>query len=330
MFIRTIAADIGSVNTRLVTEDGLFTKRTLCAVDAKTGANLAAIGAAGTSGGNAISPIKCGAAANMELLAAFLARLNRDITGRRSTARTKLVVALAQSMSAGKKLAFLKAAQTAGFRGCDIADASLMCALGAGVDVFSDRATLVADVGAKTVKCAAVANGGVIFESVAEFGSDRVDEAIRAHFRDSSGVIIGRRTAEFIKTDPGAGGFTVDGRSINDGLPRTVKAEKGEVETCILTGLVEIVRFIADSVRALSAEAAADVIDTGITLVGGGAMTMGLAGLIFDETGIEAHVAEDAANALARGLQRAVFSDEGRLLGLFERTGGYIDTKSAR
>ncbi|MBR4434558.1 MAG: rod shape-determining protein [Clostridia bacterium] len=330
MFIRTIAADIGSVNTRLLTKEGLFTKRTLCAVDLKTGANIAAIGAAGVSGGNEASPIKRGAAANTELLAAFLSRINRDITGRRSAARTELVIALAQSMSAGKKLAFLKAAQTAGFRRCDIADASLMCAIGAGIDVFSDRAALVADIGAKTVKCAAVANGGVIFESAAEFGSDRVDEAIRAHFRDSCGVIIGRRTAEFIKIDPGAGGFTVDGRSVKDGLPRTVKAEKSKVEACVLSGLLETVRFIADSVRALSAEAAADIMDTGITLVGGGAMTRGLAGLISEETGVKTRVAEDAENALARGLKRAVFSEGGRLLGLFERTGGYIDTKSAR
>lgn len=313
MFKACIGADLGSKNTRLALRGGTVTEPTLVSM-AACEREVRSIGrCAEFAEYGRVAPIKNGCCVNSRLLAALLAELIKKYGGRRGSPRnTELFIALNRTMPLQRLRAFEKAAEAAGFRGVRILSRSLMGMLGAGEELGSSRAKLLVDIGAQSVSCAAVCSGGIIVECCESFGSELAERAIQNYFTSAHRVRIGARTAELMKMNLDRLGFTVDGRSLGDGLPRAVDANADDIRAAALGGLKSIVSFAADTIRLLPPEACADLVDSGVTLIGGGAKMHGIGELFEKELKIKVRVAENAETAVAEGMRRYLFEQKER------------------
>ena len=309
------AADVGSRNTRYAFSEGAGCEPTLIAAapsERRRGElRVTALGRGVRCFAEpCAAPVREGMAADTELLALFLAALAKIKMRRRNLKGTELCCALSGVMPPIRRLAYKKAAEAAGFGGFCEVDASLMGAIGAGLDVFSGSAVMIADIGAQTLRCAVIANGGLLFESMDRFGSDCIDRAIMYYFRREHRALIGARCAEIIKQQLEREEFLIDGRSAEDGLPRSVRCTCAELRECAEAAAKPIVRFIADAFAAVSPEAAADVAENGLVLIGGGARQLGLGSLLERELLLPVRVAENAESAVADGLREAVIGNK--------------------
>ena len=336
MFKTVMGIDPGSRNTGLALKTGCFFERTRLSPGAACGMGASRSNAACIvkTGGAAdrldpvkagevfeLDPIKNGECASPRLFGAFLLELVQKYGGRRAgPRRTELFLALPGVMPLQRVRVFEKAACLAGFSGFRVLERALMGALGAGVDIGSERVSVLVDIGAQSVTCAAVGFGGVLFECRERFGSELADRAIRGYFASEHRVMIGARVAELIKRNLDRTGFAVDGRSTLDGLPRAVNADAEPVRAAALDGSKCIARFAADMMRLLPPEACADILDTGVTLIGGGAKMHGLTELFEAELGgVRVHAAENAETAVAEGMRRFIFlENDGRSAGMLE------------
>lgn len=314
MFASVIGADVGSQNTRLALKSGCVCEKTLASygMEAASGGRMrSTLDAAGNFERSSAAPVRNGRCANIRLLSLELSALSQKHLGRRGVLRgAELYYALPKTMPFQRVRAFERAAEEAGFRSVRILERMLMGALGAGEDIEAGRAGMIVDIGAQTVCCAAFGFGGIIYECCESFGSERCDRAIRNYFASAHGVHIGSRTAELIKMNLGRLGFTVDGRSVEDGLPRAVRANAEDIRACALTAAGSIVSLAADMLRHIPVEVCADILDSGVTLIGGGAKMEGLGELFEAELGVPARVAENAETAAADGMRMYLFSDK--------------------
>lgn len=308
MFKACIGVDLGSKNTRLALRGGIVSEPSLVSM-AACERHVRSVGrCAEFAEYGRVAPIKNGCCANSRLLAELLAELAKKHGGRRGSPRnTELFIALSRTMPLQRLRAFEKAAEAAGFRGARILSRSLMGMLGAGEELGSSRAKLLVDIGAQSICCAAVCAGGIIVECCESFGSELAERAIQNYFASVHRVRIGARTAELMKMNLDRLGFTVDGRSLGDGLPRAVDANADDIRAAALGGMKCIVSFAADMIRLLPPEACADLVDTGVTLIGGGAKMHGIGELFEKELRIKVRVAENAETAAAEGMRRYLF-----------------------
>lgn len=169
---------------------------------------------------------------------------------------------------------------------------------------------MLVDIGAQTVSCAAIVSGGILFECSESLGSELAERAIQNYFASAHRLRIGARTAELMKRNLDRLGFTVDGRSMDDGLPRAATANADDIRAAALGGMKCIVSFVSDAIRLLPPEACADLVDTGVTLIGGGAKMHGIGELFEKELGIKARVCENAETASAEGMRRYLFMEK--------------------
>jgi rod shape-determining protein MreB len=307
MFRTVLGADIGSANTRFALRGECVSAAT--AVSPEGGKAIRSFGRDAPRAGGRVCPVREGAAANVELLALFLSETAKAVSGRRAAGSIDLYLALPRLIPALRFNAYFRAVQRAGFHSLRVLNAALMGALGAGVDVFGEKANMLVDIGAETIRCAVIANGGLVFESAESFGSTAVDRALQTHFRTEHRAFIGSRMAEIIKQRMTSPLFVVDGRSVDTGLPVSVRADGEWLRSAAEAGLKPIIRFAADSVKALRPDTAADLFDTGVTLIGGGARFAGIENLLSSELGLPVHVAENAEFAVADGMRRYLFTD---------------------
>ncbi len=307
MFRTVLGADIGSANTRFALRGECVSEPTV--VLPEGGRNLRAAGREAAGSGGRLRPVREGAAANVGLLALFLSETAKAASGRRTTGSIDLYLALPRLIPALRFNAYFRAVQRAGFHSFRVLNAALMGALGAGVDVFSEKANMLVDIGAETVRCAVIANGGLVFESAESFGSTLIDKAVQNHFRRQHRVFIGSRMAEIIKQRIESPLFVVDGRSADTGLPVSVRAEREELRTAAEEGLKPVLRLIADSIRSLKPDICSDLSETGVTLIGGGARFAGIGEYFSKELGVPVRTAENAEFAAADGMRRYLFTD---------------------
>lgn len=320
MFKTLLAADIGSVNMKFATRNGILKEACCISVEPGDGIHVSAIGdeAAAKLGSVIAYPVREGAVANMRSLAIILHRIACELTGKRNPSYIEFHAAVPKVLGAIKQNSLKQAIRLAGFREIEFQDALLMGAIGAGLDVFSDTASMLVNIGSTTLSCAAIANGGILWESFNPSGSSAVDRAIQQYFRAEHRLLIGERTAEKIKQNLDKHYFCVDGRSCENGFPQTVTADGISVRMAAEKSVLVMVRAVVDSIKALQADAAADLVENGITLIGGGAKQFGLAKLFNERIGVPITVAGNADTAVADGMKdylidRPSYSEEVRL-----------------
>ncbi len=258
---------------------------------------------------NLIRPIRMGSVANTKLLSIYVKHLIINASKKRNLSQTEVNIALSRAIGEMKMNYFLRSLKFAGVKNIVVHDAHLMGAIGAGIDVTEPSAVMLVDIGAGKTGCAAIANGGIIWESVTEHGGDLFNKAITNFFKEKHGILISESASEKIKLAIGSSFFVIDGKSIDTGLSKTVRTEGDELRFAIEKSIEPIERAITDAIKALHPDSVSDLVDTGMVLIGGGAKLNGLPQLLSAKLHIPVRCADNPETAVVDGMRICAFEN---------------------
>ena len=316
MFIRDIGIDLGTANT-LVHMKGkgvVLREPSVVAINNNTGevlsVGLDAKNMIGRTPGNitAIRPMKDGVIANFQITQGMLRYFIRKAIGKNKIIRARVVVCVPSGVTEVEKRAVIDATLQAGAKEAYLIEEPMAAAIGAGLPVEEPTGSMVVDIGGGTSEVAVISLGGIVVSRSLRIAGDELDDAIVHYVKKEYNLMIGERTAEDIKIKIGSAypvsdeqKYNISGRDLVTGLPRDLPITSGEIREA----LSETVNAIVDSIRftleKTPPELAADVIEKGIMLTGGGALLKGLDKLIFEETGIPVNIAEYPLDCVAIG-----------------------------
>jgi rod shape-determining protein MreB len=184
----------------------------------------------------------------------------------------------------------------------------MAAAIGIGLSVDAPVGDMIIDIGGGTTEIAVIALSGIVQEESIRIAGDELNNAIMMHFKKNHNLLIGERTAEIIKCEVGSAValkeelvVRVKGRDLVGGLPTTVEASSVEIREALAEPINSIVEAVKATLERTPPELAADILDRGIMLTGGGALLKGLDSRIRQETNLPVHVAEDPLTAVVRG-----------------------------
>lgn len=258
----------------------------------------------------AIRPLRDGVIADYTVTRDMLAFLVRKACGSRARFFKPLVViCIPSGATSVEQRAALDAARAAGARDAFPIEEPMAAAIGAGLPIASAGGNMVVDIGGGTTDIAVISLGGIVVSDSLRVGGNLLDEAIIRHIRRIYNLDIGERTAENIKISVGSAWKTDDeelevevrGRDIVSGLPMTVTVSSIEVRDALSENVSQIVSSVKTILEKTPPELAADIIERGITLTGGGALLRGIDVLLQIETHIPVHVADDPMSSVAIG-----------------------------
>ena len=258
----------------------------------------------------AIRPLRDGVIADYTVTRDMLAFLVRKACGNKARLfKPLVVVCIPSGATSVEKRAALDAARAAGARDAFPIEEPMAAAIGAGLPIASPGGNMVVDIGGGTTDIAVISLGGIVVSDSLRVGGNLLDEAIIRHIRRVYNLDIGERNAENIKISVGSACKTdedemeveVRGRDIVSGLPMTVSVSSIEVRDALAENVSQIVSSVKTILEKTPPELAADIIERGITLTGGGALLRGIDSLLQIETHIPVHVADDPMSAVAIG-----------------------------
>jgi rod shape-determining protein MreB len=222
-----------------------------------------------------------------------------------------VVVGVPSGITEVERRAVEDAARHAGAWRVGIIDEPMAAAIGAGMPVAEAVGNMIVDIGGGTTEVAVISLGGICAQRSIRVAGDEIDEAISAYIRREFNLIIGESTAESVKINVGSAypreeelEMDVRGRDQITGLPKSVRVTSGEVREAIAEPLSAIVEVVKQALESTAPELAADVMNRGIVLAGGGALLRGIDQLISAETNIPVYVAEDPMTCVAFGTAR--------------------------
>lgn len=261
----------------------------------------------------AIRPLREGVIADYEITEAMLRHFMKAACGSWFFARPKVVICVPAGVTTVEKKAVLDAAVQAGARQAQLIEEPLAAALGAGLDITKPSGHMVVDMGGGTTDIAVLSLGGVVRSESIRIGGDKFDEALVRYVKIKHNLLIGERTGEEIKIRVGSAGcnsrneeMEIRGRDLMSGLPKTVKITSADTREA----LADLISAVCDTIRSVlettPPELAADIIDQGIVMTGGGAMLHGLDQVITAETGVPALLANDPVSCVALGTGKAI------------------------
>lgn len=261
----------------------------------------------------AVRPLREGVITDYELAEAMLHYFLMRALGRRVLLKPRVAVCIPHGNSEVERRAVQDSARTAGAREVILIQEPLVAGLGADLPVMEPRGTLILDIGGGVTEVAVVALGGVVSSRCLRVAGDHMDQAIIEHVRKRHNVLIGERSAEAIKIEVGcarvlqpSASIQVKGRDATSGVPRqvTVTAQDAcEALSGIVDQVIEAVRL---TLSTTPPELAADVMDSGIVLVGGGALLEGLDTALREKTGLPVVLAPSPLRCVAHGAGQAL------------------------
>ncbi|MCC7407728.1 MAG: rod shape-determining protein [Phycisphaeraceae bacterium] len=257
---------------------------------------------------SAIRPLKDGVISDFEITEAMLSYFIRKVNGRRPFPRPRVVIAVPSGITAVEKRAVLDSAERAGARRVYLVEEPLAAGIGANLPIVEATASMIVDIGGGTTEVAVMSLADIAqCESVRVAGDD-LDESIINHMKKAYNLLIGEQTAERIKIEIGtampdgnARTMEVRGRDMISGLPRKTVVTSDEICSALQEPLGAIIETVTRTLERLEPELAADLVQNGICLAGGGALLRGLAQIIHDATGLDVRIAEDPLTCVARG-----------------------------
>lgn len=259
---------------------------------------------------SAIRPMKDGVIADFDITEAMLSYFIRKVHRRRSLFkfRPRVVIAVPSGITAVEKRAVLNSAERAGARKVYLVEEPMACGIGAGLPITEPRASMVVDIGGGTSEVAIISLADIsVCESLRVAGDD-LDEAISSHMRRTYNLLIGEQTAEAIKIQIGSAApldqemtMEVRGRDMISGLPRKTIISSEEVREALKEPVGAIIDAVTRVLEKAEPELAADLVDNGIMLAGGGALLRGMDIVLGNATGLGVRVADDPLTCVARG-----------------------------
>jgi len=263
----------------------------------------------------AIRPLKDGVIADFEITQKMLEHFIHRVHRGRRFAFPRVMVGIPSGITEVEKLAVIGAAMSAGAREARTIEEPMAAAIGAGLPVCEPTGSMMVDIGGGTTEVAVISLGGIVTSRSLRIAGDEIDEAILAYVRRTFNMLIGERTAEFLKFEIGSAyalpeelSCEIKGRDLVSGLPCSVRINSAELREAIKEPVAEIVEAVKTTLEQSPPELSADVMERGIVLAGGGALLRGLDQLLAHETCIPVHIADDPLTCVALGTGETVES----------------------
>jgi rod shape-determining protein MreB len=318
-FSNDLAIDLGTANTLVyVKGKGIVCNEPSVVVQRKDDKKIIAVGIEakkmlGKTPADiiAIRPLKDGVIADFDATEEMLKYFIKKVHNRRSFVSPRVIIGVPSGITQVEQRAVKDAAQASGAREVYLITEPMAAAIGVGLPVNEPSGNMIVDIGGGTTDIAVISLDGVVYSKAVKVAGDKMDEAIMAYIKRRYNLMIGERTAELTKNEIGSACDTgnndqrsmdIKGRDLISGIPKTVTIYETEIREAIS----EPVNIILDTIKVIlentPPEIAADIVDSGIVLAGGGALLRGLDLLIRKETGLPVIVAEDPLTAVVRGV----------------------------
>ena len=256
----------------------------------------------------AVRPLKDGVIADFDITANMLREFMRRACGNSMFMHPRVVVCIPSGVTEVERRAVKEATESAGARQVWVIEEPMAAAIGAGLPISEPTGSMIVDIGGGTAEIAVISLGGIVASRSVRMAGDMFDQAIIAFVKRKYNLLIGERTAEQIKIEIGSAyqldeelSLEIKGRNLVDGLPKNIIVYSEEVRGALMECLEKIVEAVKETLEKTPPELAADIIDHGIMLSGGGALLRGLDKLIQSETGIDVHIAENPLDCVALG-----------------------------
>jgi rod shape-determining protein MreB len=261
----------------------------------------------------AIRPIKDGVIADFEVTEAMLSYFIKAVHKRKSFVRPRVIVSVPSGITPVEKRAVRESAELAGAREIYLIEEPMAAAIGAGLPVSEPIGNMIVDIGGGTTEVAVISLSGIVYSQSVRVAGDKMDEALVQYVKRKYNMLIGERTAELIKITIGTAYpekeiKTVDikGRDLVTGIPKTLEISSEEVMQAIAEPVNAILNAVKIALERTPPELAADIVDRGIVLAGGGALLKNLDKLLREETGLPIIVAESPLTAVVLGAGKAL------------------------
>jgi rod shape-determining protein MreB len=317
MFIRKIGIDLGTANT-LVFIPGkgiVINEPSVVAVSMVENTVLAVGNQAkemlGRTPDNIVAsrPMKDGVIADYRVTEAMLKYFINKVSGKFRIFRPEIMISIPAGVTSTERRAVVDAAVKAGAKSAYVVKEPLLAAIGAGIPIHNAQGNMIINIGGGTSEIAVISLGGVVAAHSARVGGNKFDQAISDYIKRKYGLAIGDRTAEEIKIEIGSAiaqvkeeHMEVRGRDLMGGLPKTIKISSNEVTEALQDELREVINAVKKVFQETPPELAADIMDKGMVLSGGGALLRNLDQLITKTIGVPTYVADDPLFCVIKGV----------------------------
>jgi rod shape-determining protein MreB len=264
---------------------------------------------------SAIRPLRDGVIADFEVAEEMIKHFIRKVHNRRSFASPLVIVCVPSGSTAVERRAIQESAESAGARRVFLIEEPMAAAIGAGLPVTEPTGSMVVDIGGGTTEVAVLSLGGIVYSRSVRVGGDKMDEAIIGYIRRTHNLLVGEGSAERIKKEIGSAcppedgeGRTMEikGRDLMNGVPKELIVSERQIAESLAEPVGAIIEAVKVALEHTAPELAADIVDKGIVLTGGGALLNRLDQVLRDATGLPVVVAEEALSCVALGTGRAL------------------------
>jgi len=319
MFSNDLAIDLGTSNTLIyVKGKGIVCNEpSVVAVhkDDRGGRKILAVGREakemlGRTPGQvtAIRPIKDGVIADFEVTEAMLRYFINKVHNRRTMVKPRIVICVPNGITEVEKRAVRESAESAGAREVYLIEEPMAAAIGAELPIAEASGNMIVDIGGGTTEVAVISLAGIVYSRSIRVGGDKMDEAIIQYIKRRYNLLIGERTAEQVKIDIGNAypfetprTMHIKGRDMIAGVPRNIEITSDEVREALAEPLAAIIEVVRVALERTPPELAADIVDKGIVLAGGGALLSNLDMVLREETHLPVMIADDPMSCVVLG-----------------------------
>jgi rod shape-determining protein MreB len=328
LFSNDLAVDLGTANTLVyVKGKGIVLREPSVVTVHKDSKKILAVGSEakamlGRTPGDiiAIRPMKDGVIANFDITEAMLRYFTQKVHNRKTLVRPRMIICVPSGITQVERRAVRDSAENAGAREVYLVEETMAAAIGVGLPVEEPAGNMIVDIGGGTTEVAIISLAGIVYAQSVRVGGDEMDEAIISYIKRNYNLLIGERTAEQIKIEIGSAyqvgdrkTIEIKGRDLVAAIPKTIAVSDEEVRDAVSETVNAIVEAVRSALESTPPELAADIVDRGIVLAGGGSLLRGIDILLREETGLPVTVAEDPLSAIVMGTGKVL--DELDLLG---------------
>ncbi len=319
-FSNDLAIDLGTANTLVYARDqGIIVNEPSVVAVHQTGRGQLKVLAVGkeakemlgrTPGSiRAIRPMKDGVIADFEVTQAMLRYFIQKALNGAKLVKPRIIICIPFGITQVEKRAVKESAEQAGAREVYLIEEPMAAAIGAGLPITEPSGNMIVDIGGGTTEVAVISLGGIVFSKSVRVAGDKFDEAISSYIKKKYSLLVGERTAEMIKMSIGNAypfddeikSYEVKGRDLIAGAPKTIEVTSDEIRDALADPISAVIEAIKISLEKTPPELAADIVDNGIILAGGGSLLANLDMLIKEKTGLPVCLAEDPLTSVVRG-----------------------------
>ena len=263
----------------------------------------------------AIRPLRDGVIAACEVAEEMIKHFIRQVHNRRSFASPQVIVCVPSGSTAVERRAIQESAESAGARRVYLIEEPMAAAIGAGLPVTEPTGSMVVDIGGGTTEVAVLSLGGIVYAKSVRVGGDKMDEAVIAYVRRHHNLLIGESSSERIKQQIGTAcppedgdglSLEIKGRDLMNGVPKEIMINQRQIAESLAEPVSAIIDAVKVALEHTAPELAADIVDKGIVLTGGGALLGNLDLVLRHATGLPVSIADEPLNSVARGAGRVL------------------------